>query len=376
MAGWFFWRQPAFSLAHKFAMKSYLYILGIVLLAFFIILAVYELGDLPNRHNNGFKRTYFHPAYSGSHELRLRDTLSEIIGSTATTIFVSTAAEGEILGIGKGLDGTVRRIKIPFFARYYDSLQLSSLSIGIDSPRIYLFAENKPAIVKTRFDSALFEISILPPGAFTREAMIDTDRFILRKYESKLTDQIFVRYDLRTGQLKKERGISQLYGDGGMITDGQLRVDQQSGGVYYMYFYRNLLLAFDTSLRSVRKFSSRDTVRSFQLKTGLVRNGPTTAYTNITPANIINKATCVQDGLLYNMSTLKADNETDEFFSGHSVIDVINLKNGHYLGSIDLPAFDGRKIAQFVVSGHTLIALYTNSIVTYDLDLTIDRRDQ
>ena len=357
-------------------MKSYIYILGIVLLAFFIILAVFALGDIPNRHNNGFKRSYFHTADSVTRALRLRDTLSEIIGSTAATIFASTATEGEILEVGKGLLGSVKRMKIPFFARFYDSLQFSSLSIEIDSPRIYLFAENKPAIVKTGFDSALFEIRILPPGVFTREAMTDTDCFILRKYESKLTDQIFVRYDFRTGQLKKENGISQIYGDGGMITDGQLHVDYDTKKVYYMYYYRNLLLAFDTSLRSVRKFSSRDTVRSFQLKTGLVGNGPATAYTNITPANIINKANYVQDGLLYNESTLKADNESDAFFADHSVIDVINLKNGRYLGSINFPTFDGRKISQFMISDNRLIALYTHAIVIYGLDLAIDRRNQ
>jgi hypothetical protein len=357
-------------------MKSYLYISGIVLLAFFIILAIFELGDIPNRHNNGFKRNYFQAAYSGTRELRLQDTLAGIIGSTGTTIFVSTATEGEILAVGKGLNGTVKRIKIPFFSRYYDSLQFGSLSVEVDSPRIYLFAENKPAIVKTRFDSALFEIRILPPGAFSREAMVDTDCFILRKFESKLTDQIFVRYSFETGQLKKENGISQTYGDGGIITDGQLHVDYDTKGVYFMYYYRNLLLAFDTSLRSVRKFSSRDTVRSFQMRTGLVRNGPTTAYTNITPANIINRANYVKDGLLYNMSTLKADNESDTFFSDHSVIDVIDLKNGRYLGSINFPTFDGGKISEFIISDNRLIALYTNSIVIYGLDLAIDRRDQ
>jgi hypothetical protein len=359
-----------------FYMRNYLYILGIVLLAFFTILAVFELGDIPNRHNNGFKRSYFPKALSGARTLRLRDTLSEIVGSTQTTIFVSTATEGEILAIGKGLDSKVKRMKIPFFARYYDSLQFGSLSIEVDSPRIYLFAENKPAIVKTGFDSALFEIRILPPGAFTREAMVDTDCFILRKYESKLTDQIFVRYDFGTGQLKKENGISQIYGDGGMITDGRLHVDLDKKSVYFMYYYRNLLLAFDTSLRSVRKFSSRDTVRAFQMKTGLVGNGPAAAYTNITPANIINKANDVQGGLLYNMSTLKADNESAAFFSDHSVIDVIDLKNGRYLGSINIPIFDGRKIAQFIISDNMLIALYTNSIVIYGLELAIEHRDQ
>lgn len=350
--------------------------MGIVLLAFFIILAVFALGDIPNRHNNGFKRSYFHTADSGTRALRLGDTLSEIVGSTGATIFVSTATEGEILEVGKGLGGTVKRMKIPFFTRFYDSLQFSSLSIEIDSPRIYLFAENKPAILKTGFDSAVFEIRMLPPGVFTREAMTDTDCFILRKYESRLNDQIFVRYDFRTGQLKKEDGISQIYGDGGIITDGQLHVDYDTKRVYYVYYYRNLLLAFDTSLRSVRKFSTRDTVSSFQLKTGLVGEGPSKAYTNITPANIINKAHYVQDGLLYNESTLKADNESDAFFAGHSVIDVIDLKNGRYLGSINFPTFDGRKIAQFMISDNRLIALYTNGIVIYGLGLAIVRGHQ
>ena len=357
-------------------MKSYLYLLIIVLAAFFIILIVFHFGDIPNRQNNGFKRNYIHNSYFAAHEINLRDTLYTIIGATRSNIYVAISTQGEVLEISKNLNNNVKRIKIPFFTRFYDSLKFSSLVTKIDSPHIFLFAENKPAIIKTTFDSSLFEVKILPPGPFTREVMADTDCFILRKFEPRIIDQIFVRYDFKTGLLKKEDNISQIYGDGGIISDGQLYFDVETKKLYYIYYYKNLLLSFDTSLNYATKFSSIDTTGSFKIKTGLVKNSGATAYTNITPANIINKVNYVQNGLLFNMSGLRADNESDKFFSDNSILDIIDLKNGRYLGSIDLPTFNGSKLSQFIISDNRLVGLYTNSIIIYDLNLNLNRQDQ
>lgn len=357
-------------------MKKYFYLLITILSAFFIILIIYHFGDIPNKQNNGFVRKYLLNPYSKLSEIDLRDTLYEIVGATRSTIYITTPVQGEILAVGSNGEKDVRRIKIPYFSRFYDSLKLNSLAIKIDSPYIYLFAENKPAIIKTAFDSSIFEIRILPPGPFTREVMISADCFILRKLESRLTDQIFVRYDLNSGILKKETDISEIHGDGGIVSDGRLHYDSATKQLYYVYFYKNLILSFDSSLNSASRFFSIDTISSFKIRTGLVRNSGSTAYTNITPANIINKANYVENGLLYNMSALRADNETDKFFSDKSILDIIDLKNGWYRGSICLPASHGSKLSQFIISNSRLISLYTNTIIIYDLDLEIDRQYQ
>jgi len=357
-------------------MKSYQYLLIIALSAFVIILIVFHFGDIPNQHNNGFSRRYFQKSITELQVMDLQDTLHEIVGATRWNVYVSTATPGEVLEVSKSSNNSIRRVKIPFFARYYDSLQFGSLAIKIDSPHIYLFAENKPAIIKTNLDSALFDVKILPPGPFTREAMVSADCFILRKIEPGLGDQIFVRYDLNAGSLKKEDGISELHGDGGIVTDGQLHVDAATNKLYYIYYYKNALLSFDTSLNFVTKFSSIDTISSFKIRTAVVNKGGAAAYTNITPANIINKVSYIQNGLLFNMSTLRADNETDQFFSGHSILDIINLKDGKYLGSIHFPVFKGNKLSKFIISDNRLIALYSNSIIIYDLHLPPDGQGQ
>ena len=352
-------------------MKSYIYLLATILSALIILLLIFHFGDIPNRHNNGFSRKYLLPAYSAAHEIKLRDTLYEIVGCTPWNIYVSVATEGEVLEISRDLPNKVRRINIPFFEKFYDSLQFSSLSIKIDSPHIYLFAEDKPAIIKTAFDSSTFDIRILPRGGFTREAMADSGCFILRKMEPAIADKLFVRYSFATGQLKKEDNISQIYGDGGILTDGQLYFDATTKFLYYVYYYRNLLLSFDTSLHLINKFFSIDTARSFSIKTGKVINEGITAFTNITPGNMINKVSFVGGGRLFNMSTLRADNDSEKFFAANSILDIIDLRNGRYLGSIYLPVVNGEKLSRFIISDHRLIALYVHSIMIYELDTTL-----
>jgi len=350
-------------------MKKYIYLLITFLLAFFTILLIFYFGDIPNRHDNGFKRVYLSHAWSAAHEIKLRDTLYEIVGATPWNIYVAFATEGEVLEVGRDLPNKIKRINIPFFRKFYDSLQFSSLSIRIDSPHMYLFAENKPAIIKTALDASIFDVRILPPGPFTREVIADTDCFILRKMDPAITDQLFVRYSFGAGQLKKENNISTIYGDGGILTDGQLHFDEATKKLYYIYYYRNLLLSFDTSLNAVHTFSSIDTTRSFKMRTGIVNNDGAMAYTNIGPANMINKVNAVEGGLLFNMSSLRADNDSQQFFSEHSILDITDLRNGKYLGSIYLPAVNGSKLSRFIISDNQLIGLYPNRIMIYELHL-------
>jgi len=357
-------------------MRRYLYLLILSVLAFITLLTIFHFGEIPNKHKNGFKRNYFSSAWLKERQLDLQDTLAGIIGSTRSTIYAGTSTRGEILEIGKDSPNTTKRIKLPYFEQYYDSLGFNSLSVIIDSPAIYLFGENKPAILKTTLDGARCEIRILPPGPFTREAIAGNDCIILRKFDLSVTDQSFVRYNFSTGLLKKEENISEIFGDGGIVSDGQLYFDDATKKLLYIYFYKNLLLSFDTVLNTVKKFSSIDTVSSFKMQTGVVKNGGIKAYTNITPADLVNKVNNVHDGLLFNMSALKADNETDGFFYNNSILDVIDLKDGRYLGSIYFPTVNGNKLSRFIVSDKRLIALYKNSIVTYKINLNLDRKPQ
>jgi hypothetical protein len=76
------------------------------------------------------------------------------------------------------------------------------------------------------------------------------------------------------------------------------------------------------------------------------------------------------------MSALRADNDTDEFFSNNSILDIIDLENGSYLGSINLPTFRGGKLSKFIISNNRLIGLYRNSMVIYDLNPVVIRNVQ
>jgi len=357
-------------------MKVFFTLLGILLVSLLILLCLYRFGEIPNRHNNGFSRNYLAPPLRPLGEITIPDTLHEMIGSTASNWYLSLARLDEILEIGKAPGHKIRRIRLPFFTRFYDSLQLSSLEVRIDSPHIYLFAENKPAIVSTDFDSSRFDIRILPHGAITREVVAGPGRFVLRKLDIPLADQVFYRYDWEAGSLRKEDSISPVFGDGGIITDGQLYFDAGDNRLYYVYYYKNLFLSFDTALRDVKRFYSLDTTRSFSIRVGRVENGGTTAYTNTSPSEVLNKTSDVYRGLLFNLSGLKGDNDSDSSFNGNSILDIIDLHRGRYLGSIALPTVNGNKLSRFGVSGDRLIAVYPHTVAIYPLDTGAIRSHQ
>jgi hypothetical protein len=119
----------------------------------------------------------------------------------------------------------------------------------------------------------------------------------------------------------------------------------------------------------IRKLKTIDTISTVQTEFGKIKNNSNGAgiITNKSPIKVVNYESCVNQGKLFNYSSVKADNEDEEKFRRNSVIDVYNLKNGAYEHSFYIPPYKGSKLKRFAVYGQTLVVIYKKDIVVYKI---------
>ena len=239
----------------------------------------------------------------------------------------------------------------------------------IDSPKVNIFLGNKGlAFSGTITDSSLKEYSF-GPKAFTRSISVPDNLFVIRAFEMKngKAMQNFFKFNNLTG--KKDEEKTPIINDtiAGIASDGLLHYDKINNLLTYVYYYHNGFVTLDTNLNLAYKGKTVDTLYTFQTVTNSSAKSGVIEYTNFAPSRKVNKISCVDNGKLYNNSSLKADNESRQDYINKDVIDVYTLKDGSYTGSYYIPTYKGERLQQFKVFDKIIVALYEDYIVTYSI---------
>jgi hypothetical protein len=83
------------------------------------------------------------------------------------------------------------------------------------------------------------------------------------------------------------------------------------------------------------------------------------------PPLFVNYYSCIANGSLFVQSALMANNEDKSVFNRNSVVDVYEVKDGHYRFSFYIPDFQGNKVKSFRVFGDNLFIIYDHYISAY-----------
>lgn len=166
--------------------------------------------------------------------------------------------------------------------------------------------------------------------------------------------------------LRKEYPLPDL--PNGLFTnDGMLLYDKENAKILYMYYYKGEFLALDTNLNLLYNSKTIDTVRRANIKVKLILDGKERTPTLIqtAPPKITNSFITTSKNRIYIKSKLRSDNESQSVFDKNQAIDVYNIENGDYLHSFHIPRYLGKKVTQFQIKDHTLLAIYGKYIVKY-----------
>jgi hypothetical protein len=187
--------------------------------------------------------------------------------------------------------------------------------------------------------------------------------FILRTVDTNLKQNIISKIDLATGAVKNQKRALDKQLDGFFCTDGLMDFDPVSGHIFYMYYYRNLLVCLDSNLDIVYKSRSIDSNTTAKLKIGEIRASE--FFTLSAPPVKVNQAIAICFGFIFIRSGLLSDRENRQHFGKASVIDQYRESDGKYFGSFYIPDFAGYKVNGFRFLGDNIIALQGHYLVAY-----------
>src|SRR6185312_9884020 len=209
---------------------------------------------LPNSHRNGFTRIF-----SKNNITPLRRSISKAPyigfgGTSSTNIFLAVPNPQWLVMLDKNLGKqTNYHIPVPKTDQY------SLHSFFVDSPNVFLFANNVPAVVYGTLNGTLTETVKLSTSPFTRCAYISPHSIVIRSFDSTSQNPVFQKVEIQTGRIQKQVGLFKASGDFGLSTDGFLLYDSLTRSIIYVEYFTNKVVCIDTNLNLPHASQTIDT---------------------------------------------------------------------------------------------------------------------
>lgn len=343
--------------------RTLFFITGILVLVVIILTSLFQYANLPNRKKNGFTRNWLPGMVELVREKQIQAPLEKFAGGTASHYFFSVPnPQGVIV-----LDSSLMKQDTMVYGLPLNKDIFDANSLWIDSPAVYFFANNVPALYRGRVNDLQMDSISLGMMPFTRAVWISPDHIVLRTITPDLKGQVFQKIDSRTGEVKMEAAIIPSQRSGGFDSDGTLVFDKFSSQLFYVQTYSNRIYCLDTNLTVRYTARTIDTTHSnlAEIERIKYKDGE-----KITPASsrvIVNQTSCTGNGYLFVVSGLKADNESKADFISNNVVDRYRIGDGQYAGSFYLPHVNDEKIQSIWVREHLLGVLYKTHLSLYRL---------
>ena len=343
----------------RFLIRIVAIITGIVLLLWILFMSA----RLPNKESNGFKRNWDNDSIILTNYLQIDTPLSSISGVSKEHIYIQTEKLNWILEISKNL---LKKDSISLKINVSELLTMAN-SLTVDSPWIFLHANNLKAIIRSKIRSKEVNVIKLHTDIFTKSTQLTKDKIVIRTFDSTQSNQVFQIVDLTNGNVLKEALVIPNQYDAGFSSDGIISYDPIHSKIFYTQFYNNNFFCLDTNLSTVYTANTIDTTsynNSLQLEKINVAGG-TPSLMPSAARKLANKYSFLNDKYIFIESALKADNDNLNTYQNNSTIDLYELSNGKYVKSILIPHSKNKKALSYSIDGKRMIVLYKNAIAIY-----------
>jgi hypothetical protein len=202
-----------------------------------------------------------------------------------------------------------------------------------------------------------------PKSLFTRSAKLSGSSYVFRVFDQR--NQVFIKGNVETGEIIKEKNISEKTNDAGISTDGILHYDSKTNSIIYVFFHSSQFICMDTNMNLKYRKPTLEMLTTPEIIVD--EAGTHNTLTSTTPKRSIHGASSTCRGRLYISSKVREHNEDGNIDNSSSVIDIYNITSGENEGSFRVPGYKGEKMIRFKVFDSTIIAFYENHVVTYAL---------
>jgi hypothetical protein len=332
--------------------------------AVLIVTTLVVKAKYPNKVYNGFDRVILQAnIVSPIGMMPTGDSIRAFSGATDSLFFFSTSDPGTMISTDHQLKHA-KSIHLSLSRGLLDSLQDFFFTF-VNYPFVHIYGHNLPAIISVGIPDGHTNIFSLPKGGYSQAIALSDSIFILRKVDTALADQQFIRVNTHSGIILKESRISELYHDGGMSTDGRLHYDATTGRLTYVYYYCNRFFSFDTTLQGATQHHTIDTFSHFRFELSEPTAKNDHVFTNQGPDMMSNGASCVYKGRLFVQSLLKGDHEKEADFHMSTPVDMYDVGTGNYKGSFYLPLNARDKISRMAIFDDILVVQCKEAVYAF-----------
>jgi hypothetical protein len=330
-----------------------------------IVLFLFFLSRKDPERKNGFNRSFSTTGLKQLHVFDLKYANYYFSGLSHHHVFLGNhQATLHGLMISIDLKDTVH-MNTPHLIK--DTINLKSIKVQIDSPNVYYVERQTPSYFQSSIPVKVAETVDLAAIKFDRIKVLSKSSMVIRLYQAgkRVLQKIIVHPVLQKSTVFPLS--DQLNND--FSVDGVMSYNKLKNKLFYINYYSNRLVCLDTNLNLVYRAHTIDTNTTAKIKVSVINKAGSTEKLMSAPPLRVNKKAWTDGNWLYINSLLASDQENLEEFKNYTIVDVYAIGNGKYTCSFKVPDYKEKKLTDFCVSKNTLIALYDQYLISYEIPL-------
>jgi hypothetical protein len=332
-----------------------------MLAALACLVVLVAASGLPNDKKNGFNRQWLQLTVrqQGSYQLPL--TAERLFGS-GDNLYLSEPSHRQVYRLDSSL-----RIRDTVYLTVNKQLR-PPVSFFAGAGHLYVHEYNSGKLFSKSTDAVTFDSVQLSAGPLLKSLQLSDSVVVIRGFIQGGFQPVFLRINTHNGERRRSDLLSEK-ADAGFSSDGILCSNTKKDRLFYVPYFENGIYCLDTDMQLRYRQHTVDTIHHSGIQVQRQGTGAMQKLYASAPRVKVNKRAFANDQLLFVESDLRADNEAQETFRQHPVLDCYRIDDGSYAGSFHLPVTKG-EVLSYHINGTKLYVLLRDRVVSYVMILS------
>jgi hypothetical protein len=324
---------------------------GVLITSLSVIILFLTSEDIIHKRNNFVRRFPSHaePAFN---KVDLEINSYYFAGINSKTIYLGNVTAPAYVTL---IDTSLKNKRRSWIEPDQPDLSFHDIKLSVIPPYFFITDGTVPAIFKGKTDNwkATRQSGQIP--YFTIAEPMDSLNIALRLTSLTKKQNTIATYNLMEKRLLKQNiTLLKTQLDGVFDTDGMLHYNALYNQLHYIFYYRNQFISTNKNVQLIAQGKTIDTVAIASITVSAMSTGDKQISK---PPLVVNKATAVYKNLLFIKSDRIGRFEDKTMLKDASIVDVYDLSDNQYLGSMYIYHIDGNKMRSFKVIDNKLYAL-------------------
>ncbi|PRZ22846.1 MauE/DoxX family redox-associated membrane protein [Flavobacterium granuli] len=324
---------------------------GGLIISLSVIILFLTSEDIIHKRNNFVRRFPSHaePAFN---KIDLKINSYYFAGINGKTIYLGNVTAPAYVTL---IDTSLKNKSRSWIEPDQPDLPFHDIKLSVIPPYFFITDGTVPAIFKGKTNNWKAKRQSGQIPYFTIAEPMDSLNIALRLTSLTKKQNTIATYNLMEKRLLKENTTllkTQL--NSIFDTDGMLHYNTLSNQLHYIFYYRNQFISTNKNLQLMAQGKTIDTVETASITLSTMSSGDKQIAK---PPLVVNKATAIYKNLLFIKSDRIGRFEDKTMLEDASIVDVYDLSDNTYVGSLYIYHIDGNKMRSFKVIDDKLYAL-------------------